>query len=76
MSSFPKHTRGANIQIANTTINCSRPQQLLGRVFDKKLSLTNILRIFFKNKQDIKCTRMTDNYVELSKRRILMNAFF
>ena len=29
----------ANIQISNTTINCSRSQKLLGMVFDNKLKL-------------------------------------
>ena len=71
-------TQHGNIQIANTTINCSRSQKLLGIVFNNKLKFDkHIENICQKTNRKLNAllARVT-NYVELPKRRILMNAFF
>ena len=38
----------ANIQIANTTIKCSKLKKLLGIVLDNNLNLTNMLTKFVR----------------------------
>ena len=38
----------ANIQIANTTITCSKSKKLLGIVLDNNLNLTNMLTKFVR----------------------------
>ena len=67
----------ANIQISNATINCSRSQKLLGIVFDNKLKFDkHIENIFQKANRKLNALARVTNYMELPKRRILMNAFF
>ena len=67
----------ANIQIDNTTIKCSKSKNLLGIVLDNKLKfdkhVENICQIASKKLNAL--ARVT-NYMELPKRRILINAFF
>ena len=57
----------ANIQIANTTIESSRSQELLGIVIDSKLKFCQKT-----NRKLNVLTRLT-NYMELPKRCILVN---
>ena len=67
----------ANIQISNTTINCSRSQKLLGIVFDNKLKFDkHIENICQKANRKLNALARVTNYMELPKRYILMNAFF
>ena len=67
----------ANIQISNTTINCSRSQKLLGIVFDNKLRFDkHIENICQKANRKLNALAIVTNYMVLPKRRILMNEFF
>ena len=67
----------ANIQMSNTTRNCSRSQKLLGIVFDNKLKFDkHIENISQKAKRKLNALARVTNYMELPKRHILMNAFF
>ena len=70
------HTKeDANIQISYTTINCSRSQKLLGIVFDNKLKFDkHIENICQKANRKLNALARVINYMELPKRRILMNA--
>ena len=66
----------ANIQISNATINFSRLQKLLGTVFDIKLKFDkHIENIFQKANRKLNALARVTNYMGLSKRHILMNAF-
>ena len=67
MSPFAKHTRG-----------CKRPNiKLLGIVFDNKLKFDkHIENICQKANRKLNALVRVTNYMELPKRRILMNAFF
>ena len=76
MSPFPKHKEDANIQISHTTIKCSRSQKLLGIVFDSKLNFDkHIENICQKTNKKLNALGSVTNYIELPKRRIIMNAF-
>ena len=67
----------ANIQIENSIINCSRSQKLLGVVLDNKLKFEkHIENICQKANRKLNALARVTNYMELPKRRILMNAFF
>ena len=67
----------ANIQIENSIINCSRSQKLLGVVLDNKLKFDkHIENICQKANRKLNALARVTNYMELPKRRILMNAFF
>ena len=67
----------ANIQISYTTINCSRSQKLLGRVFDNKLKFDkHIENICQKANRKLNALARVTNYMELTKKRTLMNAVF
>ena len=67
----------ANIQISNTTINCSRSQKLLGIVFDNELKFDKYIEnICQKANSKLNALARVTNYMELPKRRILINAFF
>ena len=67
----------ANIQISNTTINCSKSQKLLGLVFDNKLKFDkHIENICQKANRKLNASARVTNYMELPKSHILMNAFF
>ena len=67
----------ANIQIDNMTIKCSKSKKLLGIVLDNKLKFDkDVENICQKASKRLNALARTTNYVELPKRRILMNAFF
>ena len=67
----------ANIQISNTTINCSKSQKLLGLVFDNKLKFDkHIENICQKANRKLNALARVTNYMELTKKRTLMNAVF
>ena len=67
----------ANIQIDNTTIKCSKSKKLLGIVLDNKLKFDkHVENIFQKASKKLKALARVTNYMELPKRRILVNAFF
>ena len=67
----------ANIQIENSIINCSRSQKLLGAVLDNKLKFDkHIENICQKANRKLNARARVTNYMELPKRRILMNTFF
>ena len=67
----------ANIQLTNGTINCSRQQKLLGIIFDNKLKFDkHVENICQKANRKLNALSRVTNYMELPKRRILMNAFF
>ena len=69
--------KDANIQISNTTINCSRSQKLLGMVLDNKLKFNkHIENIFQKSNKKLNALARVGNYMELPRKHILMNAFF
>ena len=66
----------ANTQISNTTINCSRLQKLLGIVFENKLKFVkHIENICQKANRKLTALARLTNYMGLSKKCILMNAF-
>ena len=66
----------ANIQIANTTIKCSKSKKLLGIVPDNKhKSNKHVENICQKASKKLNALTRVTNYMELPKRRILMNAF-
>ena len=61
----------ANIQISNTTINCSRSQKLLGMVFDNKLKFDkHIENTCQKANRKLNALARVTNYMGLLKRRI------
>ena len=67
----------ANIQIANTTIKNSKSQKLLGVVLDSKLKFdVHVGNICQKANRKINALARLTNYMELPKRRLLLNAFF
>jgi len=66
-----------SIQIANTTINNSNSQKLLGVVLDNKLKFdVHVGNICQKANRKLNALSRLTNYMELPKRRLLMNAFF
>ena len=67
----------ANIQIDNTTIKCSKSKKLLGIVLDNKLKFDkHVENICQKASKKLNALASVTNYIELHKRRILINAFF
>ena len=67
----------AIIQIANTTIKCSKSKKLLGIVLDNKLKFEkHVENICQKASKKLNGLARVTNYMELPKSRILMNAFF
>ena len=67
----------ANIQIANTTIKNSKSQKLLGVVLDNKLKFDiHVGNICQKANRKLNALARLTNYMELPKRRLLLNAFF
>ena len=67
----------ANIQIANTTIKNSESQKLLGVVLDNKLKFDiHVGNICQKANRKLNALARLTNYMELPKRRLLLNAFF
>ena len=65
-----------NIQISNTTISCSRSQKRLGIVFDNKMKFDeHIENISRKANRKLDALARVTNYMELPKKRILINAF-
>ena len=66
-----------NIQIANFTIKPSNTKKLLGINLDKNLKFDiNVESICQKANRNLNALARITNYMELPKRRILMNAFF
>ena len=66
-----------NIQIANTTIKCSKSKKLLRIVLDNKLKFDkHVDNICQKASKKLNALARVTNYMELPKIRILMNAFF
>ena len=67
----------ANIQIANTTIKCSQSEKMLGIILDNQLKFDkHVENICQKASRQLNALARVTNYMELPKRRILMNAFF
>ena len=67
----------ANIQIADRTIKYSKSKILLGIVLDNKLKFDkHVENICQKASKKLNALARVTNYMELPKRRILMNAFF
>ena len=67
----------AIIQIANTTIKCSKSKKLLGIVLDNKLKFEkHVENICQKANKKLNALARVTNYMELPKRRILMNVCF
>ena len=67
----------ANIQISNTTINCSRSQKLPSIVFVNKLKFHRYIEnIYQKPNRKLNALARMTNYMELPEKRTLMNAFF
>ena len=65
------------IQIENSTIKCSKVKKLLGVHIDYKLKLDiHVETICKKAHRKLSALSRITNYMELPKRRILMNAFF
>ena len=61
----------ADIQISNTTINCSRSQKLLGMAFGNKLKFDRHLEnICQKTNRKLNALARVTNYMDLLKRRI------
>ena len=68
---------GTTIQIENSTIKCSKVQKLLGIQIDYKLKFDiHVETICKKAHRKLSALSRIINYMELPKRRILMNAFF
>ena len=66
-----------NIQIANFTIKSSKAKKLLGINLDKNLKFDiHVESICQKANRKLNALARIANYMELPKRRILMNAFF
>ena len=66
----------ANIQIANSTMKCSKLKKLLGIVLDNKLKFyKHVENICQKASKTLNALAKITNYLELPKRRILVNAF-
>ena len=64
-------------QIENSTIKCSKVKKLLGVHIDYKLKFdTHVETICKKAHRKLNALSRITNYMELPKRRILMNAFF
>ena len=67
----------ANIQFANMAIKCSKSKKLLGIVLDNKLKFEkHVENICPKAGKKLNALARVTNYMELPKRRILMNANF
>ena len=67
----------ANIQIANTTVKYSQSEKNLGIILDNKLKFDkHVENICQKASRKLNALARVTNYMELPKRRILMNAFF
>ena len=66
-----------NIQIANVTIKSSTSQELLGVTIDNKLKFhKHFENICQKASRKLNALARLVNLMDLSKRRILINAFF
>ena len=67
----------ANTQIANTTTKCSLSEKSLGIILDNQLKFDkHFENICQKASRKSNALATITNYMELTKRRILMNAFF
>ena len=67
----------ANIQIANTTIKCSQSEKNLRIILDNKLKFDkHVENVCQKTSRKLNALARVTNYMEILKRRILMNAFF
>ena len=67
----------ANIQIVNTTIQCSQSEKFLGIILDNQLKFDKLIEnICQKASRKLNALARVTNYIKLPKKRILMNAFF
>ena len=67
----------ASIQVENFTIKSSKEKKLLGINIDNKLKFDiRVESIYQKANRKLNALGRITNYMELPKRRILMNAFF
>ena len=67
----------ASIQVENFTIKSSKAKKLLGINIDNKLKFDiHVESIYQKANRKLNAAGRITNYMELPKRRILMNAFF
>ena len=67
----------ANIQIANTTIQCSQSEKFLGIILDNQLKFDKLIEnICQKASRKLNALARVTNYIKLPKKRILMDAFF
>ena len=70
-------TESLNFQISETVIHNSQSKKLLGMTFDNKLKFEkHINTICQKDYRKLNALARLTPYMELTKRRILMNAFF
>ena len=70
-------TESLNFQISETVIHNSQSTKLLGVTFDNKLKFEkHINTICQKANRKLNALARVTPYMELTKRRILMNAFF
>ena len=71
------YTESLNFQISETVIHNSQSKKLLGVTFDNNLKFEkHINTIFQKANRKVNALARITPYMELTKRRILMNAFF
>ena len=70
-------TDAFNFEISEIVIRNSNPKKLLGVTFDKKLKFEkHIITICQKANRELNALARLTPYMELGKRRMLMNAFF
>ena len=70
-------TDALNFEISETVIRNSNPKKLLGVTFDNKLKFEkHIITICQRANRKLNALARLTPYMELGKRRILMNAFF
>ena len=74
---FLSTQESASIQVENFTIKGSKAKKLLGINIDNKLKFDiHVESIYQKANRKLNALGRITNYMELHKRRILMNAFF
>ena len=70
-------TDALNFEISETVIRNSNPKKLLGVTFDNKLKFEkHIITICQRANRKLNALARLTPYMELGKRRMLMNAFF
>ena len=77
MSCTVKHTRGSKDPNCQYDIKCSQSEKNLGIILDNQLKFDkHVENICQKASRKLNALARVTNYMELPKRRILMNAFF